>query len=298
MHTRTTGGRVFDLFNHLFLLLFGLSVAYPFIYVFMLSISGQADAMSLSFALAPREPTLTSYLIVLGSPRIWRSLLNSAFRAITGTVLGVAATALAAYPLSKAYLPGKRFFTFMIFFTMLFGGGLIPNYLLIKSLGLIDSRWALILPGLIGAFNVIIMRNFFQTIPEEIQEAARMDGAGEATILLRIILPLSMPIIATIGLWLAVGHWNAWFDAMIYINSADKQVLAVTLRRIVLQRWLSDLSGGIVMQQAAQESTLLNYTPESVRAATIMVAIVPILVVYPFLQRYFVKGVIIGSIKG
>jgi putative aldouronate transport system permease protein len=181
---------------------------------------------------------------------------------------------------------------------MFFSGGLIPSYLLVRNLGLYNTFWALVLPGLISTYNMIIMRNFFMAIPAELEESARIDGAGEFTILFRIIVPVSGPIIATVILWTMVGHWNAWFDSMIYISTASKQVLQQVLRRMVLEGELQMIE--LNQLQAIQEVGVSGVvvTPEGVKAAAVMVATIPIICIYPFLQKYFVKGVLMGSLKG
>jgi putative aldouronate transport system permease protein len=207
----------------------------------------------------------------------------------------MAATIMTAYPLSKRYFPNRSLWTGLLVFTMFFSGGLIPSYILIRSLGIYNTIWALVLPGLISTYNMIIMRNFFMSIPAELEESARMDGANEYTVLVRIIVPISGPIIATIALWTIVGHWNAWFDSMIYISSSDKRVLQQILRQIVIEGTqqlmdLTNVGGGMI------DTAVLN--TDAMKAATVMVATLPILLVYPFLQKYFVKGVMIGSLKG
>jgi len=174
---------------------------------------------------------------------------------------------------------------------MSFSGGLVPEYLLVKNLGLRNTLWALVLPGAISAYNITIMRNFLMSMPESLEESARIDGASDLTILYKILLPLSMPIIATVGLWTAVGHWNAWFDSMIYITDPERQVLQVTLRRIVLEG-----SNQMVSQFGEEIGT--KQTSETIKAAVTMVTALPILMVYPFIQKYFVKGVMVGSLKG
>jgi putative aldouronate transport system permease protein len=202
------------------------------------------------------------------------------------------ATIMTAYPLSKKYFPNRSFWTSLLIFTMFFSGGLIPNYLMVRSLGIYNTVWSMVLPGLISTYNMIIMRNFFMNIPGELEESARIDGANDFLILARIIVPVSGPIIATVALWTMVSHWNAWFDCMIYISTTSKQVLQLMLRRIVLE-------GTMQLMELNTTTTDMGLTnPDSVKAATIMVATMPILMVYPFLQKYFVKGVLIGSLKG
>ena len=196
--------------------------------------------------------------------------------------------AMGAYPLSRKYLPHRNFYTMFIVVTMFFGGGLIPSYLLIKSLGLIDSRWVLIIPGLISTFSLLILRNFFMGIPEELEDSAKIDGANDMRILFGIIIPLSKPVLATLALWAAVSHWNAWFDALLYLQDQSKVVLQLFLRRLVISA-----EGDPMLQANPQQEA-----PETLKAAVIMFTALPILVVYPFLQRYFVKGILVGSLKG
>jgi len=201
----------------------------------------------------------------------------------------------AAYPLSKKHLPHRNGYTSFFVATIFFSGGLIPNYLLIKSLGLLDNRLVYILPGAVAIFSMLIIRNFFMAIPGELEESARMDGAGDWRILFVIIIPVSMPVLATVGLWAAVAHWNSWFDSMIYINDPDKQVMQIYLRRLVVEA--SDTEMRKLLSQTDQDMGI-EITPETIKAAALMVTITPILLVYPFLQKYFVKGVMVGSLKG
>ena len=222
---------------------------------------------------------------------IW-GFINTIKRVLLGTSMTVTMLILGAYPLSKKYLPNRTFWTAMFVFTMFFGGGLIPNYMLIKGLKMMNTIWALVLPGLVPTFSMLIMRNFFMEIPESLEESARLDGANDFQIVLRIILPISLPIIATVTLWSMVGHWNAWFDSMIYMREPKNQVLQVVLRNIVVVGTTKDLQGGGRIDRPE-----LN-TPEAIKAATIVVGTVPTVLVYPFLQKYFVKGILVGSLKG
>lgn len=291
---KTIGEKAFDLFNVVFLSLFAFSAVYPFINVIVVSFSTPAAANQYGLKLWPKETTLEAYKIVFSNKMIWTGYFNTIVRTVFGTALNVMFTVLCAYPLSKRYLPNRNVYTMIIVFTMFFSGGLIPNYLLIKELGLLDSRLSLILPGLIAAFTMIIVRNFFMSLPEEIEESAKMDGAHDIRILLSIVLPVSTPIIATISLWYAVAHWNAWFDSLLFIQSQDKAVLGNVLRKIIIE-------GSPQFQQydnydPSKPQNLV--TPDIIRAATIMVATTPILCVYPFIQKYFVKGVMMGSLKG
>ncbi len=217
--------------------------------------------------------------------------LNSILRTVLGTSLTLLATCVAAYPLSRREMPHRSLVTFIIVFTMLFNGGMVPGYLLIKNLGLINTIGALVIPTMITAFNVIIVKNFFQSLPESLVESARIDGAGEWTILFRLYIPLSKPVLATVALWSAVAHWNAWFDALLYITDDKKQVLQTFLQRIVIE------SSTQMMELGITDTEVLQFTGETIKAATIIVTILPIICVYPFVQKYFVKGIMLGGVK-
>ncbi len=289
---RTVGEHIFDKFNFIFLGLLGLSMLYPFWYELALSLA-DADKVALSKVyLWPEAMSLESYKNVCSDANIWNGYLWTIIRTVVGTLVALLLGFHFAYVLSKKYFPNRKFWTGILVFTMFFSGGMVPEYLLIRDLGLMNSVFALILPGAISAYNITIMRNFLMCLPDSLEESARIDGANDIVILYKIIVPLSLPILATVALWTAVGHWNAWFDAMLYIRDSKKQVLAITLRRIVLvgtNASTTSLSG---------EQVSTNMTSETIKAATIMVATIPILCVYPFVQKYFVKGVMVGSVKG
>ncbi len=281
-----------DVIIYTLLALLSFTIVFAFMHLLSISLSSNAVATKGGLIFVPREVTLDNYSRVFKNRYIWIGYKNTLFRTVVGTSVQLVFTALGAYVLSKKYFPHRSFWTLLIVFTMFFSGGLIPTFLLVKNLGLTNTYASMILPGLVSAYNLTIMRNFFQSLPEEIEESCMIDGAGRMRIFWQFILPLSTPILATVALWLAVGHWNAWFDAMLYIRSADKQVLAITLRRIVLvgtNASTTSLSG---------EQVGTNMTSETIKAATIMVATIPILCVYPFLQRYFVKGIMVGAVKG
>ncbi|MDF2939185.1 MAG: transporter permease [Paenibacillaceae bacterium] len=288
---RSVGDAAFDSVNHILLMLLGLATLYPFLYVLGLSLSTAQEVNLLGLRLFPAEPTLEIYRKVLESSKLYSAYVYTIARTVLGVCLTVFLVTLTAYPLAKKSLPHRGLFMKLLVFSMLFNGGLVPSYLLMKNLGLMNSIWALVLPGAVGAFNLIIVRNFFESIPAEVLESARMDGAGELVIYFRIMLPLSVPILAVIALWSAVGHWNAWFDAMIYINDTKKQVLQLFIRRTVLEN-----SGTIVDDQAMLDPSMI--TPQNLKAALIMVVMLPILCVYPFIQRFFAKGIMLGSVKG
>lgn len=288
---QSTGEKIFGMFNMILLGLVALLCLYPFVYTLTISLSTATEAGRDGFHFYPKEISLTSYKVVLSNPDIVTGFMNSVVRTILGTVLTLLATCVAAYPLSRREMPHRSMITFIIVFTMLFGGGMVPGYLLIKKLGLINTVWVLVVPGMLSAFNIIIVKNFFQSLPESLIESARMDGAGEWRILFQIFIPLSKPVLATVALWSAVAHWNAWFDAMLYITDDSKQVLQTFLQRIVIE------SGTRMMELGITNTQVLTFTAETIKAATIIVTILPIICVYPFVQKYFVKGIMLGGVK-
>ena len=289
---RSKGEKIFNVFNILFLIGVGVVALYPFIYTLSISLSTAAEANRDSLHLYPREATLAAFRIVLTTPEILTGYINTLLRTVLGTLLTLLMTCIAAYPLAMKELPNRGLIIFLILFTMIFDGGIVPKYLLIKNLGLLNSLWALILPMMLTAFNIIVVKNFFQQIPASLHEAARIDGAGEAAILFRIYIPLSKPVLATVALWTAVAHWNQWFDAMLYITDDRKQVLQNFLQRIVIESSTQMLDMGMTRTDITQ------FTPETVKAATVIVTILPIICFYPFVQKYFVKGILLGSVKG
>ena len=281
---------------YVILVLFSLLIIIPFWTILMTSFVTEAEiARRGIFIMLPEEWNMDSYRIMLGrNSTIWRGYANTLFVVGVGTFLNLVFTITLAYGLSKKHFKGRTLITGLIFFTMLFGGGLIPSYMLNRALGLINSRWVLIIPGLIGTWNMFIMRNFFYAIPDSLEEAAFIDGANLFQCLVFIVLPLSLPAIATIGLFYAVGHWNSWFGAFIYIMDPQKFPVQNILRNIISSNNISDLNQNI------SDFSLFATPPPSaaLRAAAVVACTVPILVVYPFIQKYFVKGVMIGSIKG
>lgn len=264
---------------------------YPFIHVISVSFSDVQQYTPGDLLLIPRGFTTAAYDLVLSGDVVPRSLLVSIGVTVFGTAFSMFFTVTLAYGLTQTKrVPGSRFILLVVLFSMLFSAGIIPNYLLVKQLGLLDSYWALILPGTISAFNMIVIRNFFMNIPEELLDAARIDGAGEIQILVRIVLPLSKAVLAVIALFYGVGYWNAFFGAMLYLNDTRMWPVQLVLRQYVLQA--EPLPG------AGIEPSQIQITPHTVQMAVLVLATVPILVVYPFLQRYFTKGVLTGAIKG
>lgn len=296
MTVRTTGERVFGVLNAAFLILFSCTILFPFVSLLAVSLSHGSSAYLSNVMLWPRPFSTKSYEAILGDNALYLGYLVTIVRTVSGTFATILVLLCAAYALSKKYLPHRSFYTWIFVFTLFFSGGLVPTYVLVRSLGLIDNvPLVFVLINLAPAFWLLIMRNFLMTIPVEIEDSARIDGANEIVVLFRIIAPMSMAVIATIGLWSAVGHWNAWFDSLLYVTDRHKHVLQVWLRRIVIT---ANDTLTIEAEQAFDEAALRPVRPQTLNSAAIFVAIAPILAVYPFIQKYFVKGVIIGSLKG
>ena len=290
----TPGDRIFNAVNYALLGAYLLVVLYPLIYIVSASLSSPMAVTSGQVRLWPVEPTPIAYTMIFRDPAIVRGFLNSVFYAVVGTSVNVVLTLLAAYPLSRKDLPGRGWIMFFFFFTTLFSGGLIPTYLVVRDLGLLNTRWALILPTALSVWNMIITRTYFQTaIPDELLDAAKIDGASDVRFLRDVVLPLSGPIVAVNALFYAVGHWNAYFDALIYLSDESLFPLQLVLREILVQNQTNLQMTGNVQSVLARENLadLLKY-------ALIVVATLPLLLVYPFVQKHFVKGALIGSLKG
>jgi putative aldouronate transport system permease protein len=291
IHDRSWGSRLFDIINSTILILFALSTLLPFIHIVSSSFASPTEKLTKDFVLFPTHFTLDAYRFIFSTDRIINSLLVTVLITVCGTIVNLIMTCLMAYPLSRRDLIGRRPIMMMVIFTLLFSGGMIPTFLIVKALGLLDSMWALIIPSAISTFNLIILKNFFQQMPDGIEESAKIDGANDLSILIRIILPLSLPALATFGLFYAVGHWNTFMSAILYIRDTDKWPIQVLLRSFVL------LSEGRLDDSANLDGDI-QLPPETVKMAVITVATLPILCVYPFLQKHFAKGVMMGSIKG
>lgn len=291
---RTAGIAAFAFANYTLLTALALLFVLPFLVVLSTSLVSEAELMRRgSFILIPEQLNFGAYELLLSQG----SILYNAYgitvaRVLIGTTLNLVFTSMMAYGLSRRQLPGRSGIMMFVFITMVFHGGLVPNYLLMKYLHLTDSFWVMVLPGLISAWNMIVMRSFFMQLPDNLEESALIDGATPLRILTRIVLPLSLPTFATIGLFYGVAHWNAWFDAVIYINDAGKFPVQVLMRKIVLSMTSQDLNAELMGELTAKP------TPQSLKGAMIIVTTVPIICVYPFLQKHFVKGVLTGSIKG
>mgnify|MGYP001355373904 CR=1 FL=1 len=293
--TKSTSRKVFEMFNIIIMIFLNIIMLYPFLYVLAASFSSNASVLAGRVGIIPDDFNLRAYKAVFNYSLVWTSYRNTIFYTTLGTAINMVLTVLAAYPLSRKDFYGRSVFTFFIAVTMFFSGGLIPTFLVVRRLGLYNTFWALLLPGALSTTNMIIMRTFFQNIPDALEEAAIIDGASDLQILTKIILPLSIPSIATIGMFYAVGHWNSWFSAMIYLRDRSKYPLQLVLRQIVLQNQVNEL---LSQQYGTTIEETQSLVSETVKYATIIVAVIPILCVYPFIQKYFVKGVMIGSIKG
>lgn len=285
--------RVGMTFVYLVCILAGVLTIVPFLYVVAGSFATEKELVERAFFIIPRTISTNAYKYIINDGSIFRGLVNSFFIMIAGTFVNMLFTATMAYPLSKSWLRGRNLVLNIIIVTMLFSGGMIPNYLVVKNLQLLDSYWALILPGAINAFNLIIIKNFFQELPQELEEAAKIDGCSDVGIFVKIILPLSKPALASVGLFYAVSHWNDFFNSLIYLNSTKKFPVQIILRQIVL-----------LAQGASADGSSIDFgaggtPPElAVKMAATVVATIPILCVYPFVQKYFEQGVMVGAVKG
>ena len=284
------GSRIFDFCNILFMLCLAFITLYPMYNIFIVSISSAEYIYAGAVSFIPKGNNFDAYRMVFKNDSIWRSFGNSILYTTVGTAINVVCSAMCAYPLSRKDFYGRGFFTLFVAVTMFISGGMIPSYLVVNQLRLINTMWAIVLPGAISTYNMIIMRTFFQNLPVSLQESAYLDGANDITILFKVVLPLSMPIIATMTLFYAVGHWNSYFNAMIYLNSKSKFPLQVLLREIVVAGNMADESSDLTSN--------INIIAINFKYAVIVITVVPILVVYPFLQKHFTKGVMIGAIKG
>lgn len=286
--------RWFNIINYVILALFLITVLYPLLFIVSASFSSPNAVTSGRVWLWPVEPSLEGYAAVFKHKLIWSSFRNSVFYTVAGTLINVILTVMAAYPLARRDLFGKNAFMLLFVFTTIFSGGLIPSYILVKDLGMLNTVWAMILPSALSVFNVIIARTYFKTtIPDELLEAAQLDGCNDFKFVWQIVIPLSGPIIAVIMLYSAVGYWNQYFNALIYLKQPSLYPLQLVLREILVQNEVDVSMLSNLEDQASREGlrSLLKYS-------LIVVSSVPLLVVYPFVQKHFVKGVMIGSLKG
>ena len=296
MKRKTKGEIVFDIFNNILMFLVIVIMLYPFLNQIAISLSDNVAVMSGRVSVYPVGFTIKAYKDVMTDARFIQSFANTVYFTLICTVFQVAFMALYAYPLSKKYLKGNSIWMGLMVFSMMFGtGGLIPNYMLIKNLGLVNTYAGLILPGAMGIWNIIVLKNFYRQIPDSLEESAMIDGANHFTTFIKIIVPLSLPSLAAITLFTAVGAWNQFFGALIYITDPEKKLLQVYLRDILQAVIVPNDSADTVNIVEQVEETVNS---ETLKAATLMCSTIPILVVYPFVQKYFISGMMVGSVKG
>lgn len=281
---------ILDIFSFIFLVLVIIICIYPFWNIFVISINDATDAMRGGLYFWPRQISLASYVDILTRPTFLHAILVTILRTLIGTPLAVIATTALAYVLSRKELIGKKFITLIFIFTMYFGGGLVPYYMVLKNLGMLNNFIVYIFPNLISVYNMILVKNYIENMPQELFESSKIDGANDLQIFYRIILPLSKPITMTIALFVAIMHWNSWFDSYLYTNSQSLKVMQSILVEILNQYQTASAN------QAANRVGQ-SITPDSIRMAATMVATIPIIMVYPFIQKYFVKGIMLGAVK-
>ncbi len=290
----TVGSRIFDVLNYAFVTLVAITTIIPFVYIIGASFATEYEIANRPMFFIPQDVSVNAYKYIFSSNKILRGFGNSIFITAAGTAINLFFTVTMAYALSKTRLRGRNFFLNMVIFSMFFSGGMIPGYIIIANvLNLKNTYWSVLLPGAISAYNMMIVKNFFQGIPQELEESASMDGCTDLGVLWKIVLPLSLPVLATFGLFYAVGHWNAYFGAMIYMTGAkEKWPLQVLLRELII------MSNGTAGDMTNMADDFVQPPEQSIKMAVIVVSTVPIMCVYPFLQKYFVKGVMVGALKG
>ena len=290
----TVGSRIFDILNYLIVTIIALTTIFPFVYIIGASFATEYEIATRPMFIIPQNVSTAAYEYIFSSNKILRGFGNSIFITVCGTAINLFFTVTMAYALSKTRLRGRNFFLNMVIISMFFSGGMIPGYIVVANiLNLKNTYWSVLLPGAISAYNLMIVKNFFQGIPQELEESASMDGCTDMGVLWKIVLPLSLSVLATFGLFYAVGHWNAYFGAMIYMKTAkEKWPLQVLLRELII------LSSGTAGDMNNLDPEFIQPPEQSVKMAVIVVSTVPIMMIYPFLQKYFVKGVMVGALKG
>ena len=291
--SRSRADKAFDIMDYVLLTIAFLLVAYPLYFVIIASVSDPIAVYEGRVILYPIKPTLEGYARIFSYESLFIGYKNTIIYTLAGTAINVVLTVTAGYALSRKELVGRNVMMMGVMFTMIFSGGMIPTYLLVRQLGLYNTMWALILPGAVSTWNLIVCRTFFQqTIPDELREAADLDGCGDVAFFLRVVLPLSSSIIAVMVLFYAVSHWNSYYNALIYLSSTSKYPLQLVLRNILIVNTMDDMVNDVATQAAQQRmGDLIKY-------GMIIVSSLPLLILYPFLQKYFVQGVMIGSLKG
>ncbi len=291
---------VFDIINVFIMLLLVVVTLYPFINSAAISFNDANDTTRGGLTFYPRVPTLRNYELIFQNPKVYNAYFITIMRTLIGTITALIFTSALAFGMAHANLKGRRFYTILCLIPMYFGGGLIPFYFLIRSLGMMNTFWVYVIPGFVGIFNMIIMRTYFQGIPLALEESARIDGANYLTVFWKIILPISSPIVATIALFVGVGQWNAWFDAAMFVTKQQLKPMQTVLLSIISEARFAEtmaaLATGAVDMGNIGHGVKVNV--RSITMATMLVTIIPIILTYPFLQRYFVKGIMIGSLKG
>ncbi|WP_059054134.1 carbohydrate ABC transporter permease [Paenibacillus senegalimassiliensis] len=289
MHKK--GLTLFDWINYSLITLFSVACVFPFLYVFSVSFTNPEVYVPLKFYLFPEKWSLESYRYILSTNSFLNAFKSTVFITVVGTILNVIISFMMAYGLTKKTMPGQKWMMGMVIFTLVFSAGIVPNYLLVRELGLLNSYWSLILPSLTNAWSLLVIKSFLESLPPELEDSAKIDGCTDIGVFLRIIIPLSMPAIATFTLFFAVGHWNTYFNALIYLSDSSKWTLQLLIKTLVI-----DSNSMAVAQAGASDENVVPQ--ETIRMASIVLAMVPILVVYPFLQKHFAKGVMLGSVKG
>lgn len=292
---RSTGEKVFDVVNVLIMAALLIFFLYPVLNVVSISLSNEYEVLASNVTFYPKGFNGQAYFTIFRDPDLWRSIGNSAFVAIVGCVLSLLATCIAAYPLAFGDFYGKKIYTMVIMFTMWFNAGVVPMFLTIRALGIYDTLWALILNTLISAYNVVIIRSYFSSIPFSVVESARIDGANDYQILIRLIIPLSKPVLATVALWIIVGHWNDYMTPLILISSKKNKTLQLVLKELVLN---AETSTSNLASVNSSNNTGVAALSTQIRNGVLVVSMVPMIVIYPFLQKFFVSGVMLGSVKG
>ncbi|MDE7245846.1 MAG: carbohydrate ABC transporter permease [Oscillospiraceae bacterium] len=282
---------VLDVLKVVFLSFAVIICIYPFWNIFIVSINDATDAMRGGLYFLPRKLSFASYADILGRDTFQHSILVTIARTAIGTPLAVLVTSALAYVMSRPELVGRKQLNLLFIFTMYFSGGMVPYYMILKNLGLLNSFWVYIIPGLLSVYNMILIRNYIDGMPAALFESMRIDGANDLTIFFRMVLPLSKPIVMTVALFVAIGHWNSWFDAYLYTNSQDLKTMQSILVEILNQYQTSE-AGASSADRLSQ-----SITPDSIRMAATMVTTIPIIIIYPFIQKYFVKGIMLGSVK-
>jgi putative aldouronate transport system permease protein len=298
---KSVGDLLFDIGNFVFMMLVVMVTLYPFINSTAISLNDANDTTRGGITFFPRIFTLRNFELIFQNPKVYNAYFITVARTLVGTLTGLLFTSMLAFGMAHRNLKLKRFYTMLCIVPMYFGGGLIPFYFLIKGLGMMNSFWVYIIPGFVGIFNMIMMRTYFMGIPEALEESARIDGANYLTVFFKIILPVSTPIIATIALFIGVGHWNAWFDASIFITKQQLKPMQSVLLSIISEARFAQQMAETTAGAAADLSNVgknVKVNVRSITMATMIVTIIPIILTYPFLQRYFIKGIMVGSLKG